>query len=264
MTSPSPTLPLAGKVALVTGASRGIGRAIAARLAADGARLLLTARDTAALNAAAAAMPAIAQPAVAALDLRVPDAATKLVEAALKAHGGIDILVNVAGATKRGAFLSLSDDDWADGFALKFFGAMRLTRAAWPHLAARRGSVVFIAGAGGRTPGAEFALGGSVNAALQCLTKALADLGIADGVQVNVVNPGMIRTERWQRRAESEARESGVPLADIEARMVANSRTIRIGEPEEVAALVAHIVSPLGRFLQGSSIDIDGGATKTL
>ena len=264
MTSPSPMLPLTGKVALVTGASRGIGRAIAARLAADGARLVITARDADALAAAAAAMPSTAQPQSVTLDLRTPDAAAKLVAATLAAHGGLDILVNVAGATKRGPFLALSDDDWADGYALKFFGAMRLTRAAWPHLKARSGSVVFIAGGGGRTPGAEFALGGSVNAALLSLTKALADLGIADGVQVNAVNPGMIRTERWQRRAESEAKEADVPLADIERRMVANSRTIRIGEPEEVAALVAHIVSPAGRFLHGAAIDIDGGATKTL
>ena len=264
MVSPSPALPLQGKVALVTGASRGIGRAIALRLAADGARLVITARDTAALAATAAAMPATANPHIVAVDLRVPDAAEQVVAEAVKTCGSIDIVVNVAGATKRGAFLALSDDDWADGYALKFFGAMRLTRAAWPHLKAQHGSVVFIAGGGGRTPGAEFALGGSVNAALQSLTKALAELGITDGVQVNVVNPGMIRTERWQRRAETESKESGVPLTEIEARMVASSRTTRIGEPEEVAALVAHIVSPLGRYLQGSAIDIDGGATKTL
>src|SRR4029078_8569117 len=147
-----------------------------------------------------------------ALDLRLPQSPAELAEFAVKQFGGIDVVVNNAGATKRGGFLELTDEDWADVFALKFFGAVRLTRAAWPHLKASRGSVVNISGGGGRTPGAEFAIGGSVNAAMQSFTKAMAELGIADGVQVNVINPGSIRTGRLQKRLEALAAENGSDL----------------------------------------------------
>ena len=102
-----------------------------------------------------------------ATDLRQPAAAERIVaKARLKAFEDIDIVINNAGATPRGEFVSLSDEAWQDGFALKFFGAVRLTRAAWKHLSARKGAVVSIAGIGGRTPGAEFSVGGSLNAAL--------------------------------------------------------------------------------------------------
>src|ERR1019366_7937149 len=199
-----------------------------------------------------------------ALDLRLPESPAVLADFAAKRFDGIDIVVNNAGATKRGVFLELTDEDWADGFALKFFGAVRLTRAAWPHLKAAGGSVVNISGGGGRTPGAEFAIGGSVNAAMQSFTKAMAEVGIADGVQVNVINPGLVRTGRFQQRLEAVAAEKGVDLATAERQMVAASKTTRVGEPEDIAALVAFIAGPEGRFLQGAMIDMDGGSTKTL
>ena len=99
----------------------------------------------------------------------------------------------------RGDFETLTDEDFQDGFSLKFFGAVRLARAAWPHLRRQSGSIVNIAGTGGRTPGARFTIGGSVNAAMLSFTKALADLGSQDGVQVNAINPGPVRTDRLQR-----------------------------------------------------------------
>ncbi len=173
--------------------------------------------------------------------------------------------MNNAGATKRGEFLTLGDEDWADGFALKFFGAMRLTRAAWPHLeGARRVGGAYISGIGGRTPGREFAIGGSVNAALLSFTKALAEIGIADGVQVNAINPGAIRTDRLHGRLARIAEETGMDLAAAERKFVEDSKITRVGEPEDVADLVAYLVSPAGRFIQGSLIDIDGGQTKTI
>jgi 3-oxoacyl-[acyl-carrier protein] reductase len=178
---------LKGKAAIVTGASRGIGRAIALHLAREGAQVLLTARNRKALEEAAA--EAGAQARVCACDLREPESAREIAERARHDFGGIDILVNNAGATKRGDFESLTEEDWQDGFALKFFGAVRLTRAVWPHLRSRSGSLVNIAGAGGRTPGPQFTIGGSVNAALLSFTKAMADVGIRDGVQVNTINP---------------------------------------------------------------------------
>ena len=99
---------------------------------------------------------------------------------------------------------------------------------------------------------------------MQSFTKAIAELGIADGVQVNVINPGSIRTGRLQKRLEALAAEGGTDLATAERQMIAATKTTRIGEPEDIAALVAFIAGPEGRFLQGSMIDMDGGATKTL
>src|SRR5215471_13299873 len=187
-------LQLAGKVGIVTGASRGIGRAIAATLAAEGMRLTLVARSRDQLETLAASVPA--ESLVQALDLREPDAPAAAVTATLATFGRLDLLVNNAGATKRGDFFALTDADWADGFALKFLGAMRCSRAAWPHLQNAGGSIVNIIGIGGRTGSAEFTIGGSVNAALLNLTKALADRGVAEGVRVNAINPGSIATER--------------------------------------------------------------------
>jgi 3-oxoacyl-[acyl-carrier protein] reductase len=126
------------------------------------------------------------------------------------------------------------------------------------------GSVLNIVGVGGRTPGAAFTIGGSVNAALLSLTKALAALGVEDGVQVNAINPGSIRTDRLQTRIRDLAAEHGVELASAERRFVAAERITRIGEPADIANLAAFVLGPEGRFLQGALVDMDGGATKTI
>jgi 3-oxoacyl-[acyl-carrier protein] reductase len=256
---------LSGKAAIVSGSSRGIGRAIAQRLAAEGAGVVLCARDGAHLKGVVREIEASGGVAAALpIDLRTKEAATHVVDFATGRFGGIDILVNNAGATKRGDFFELTDDDWADGFALKFFGAIRLTRAAWPYLKTRGGSVANISGVGGRMPGPHFTIGGSVNAALLSFTKAMADVGVRDGVQVNVINPGSIRTDRFRRMLEMQAAEQSIDVAAAEQKIVENNRITRIGEPEDIAALVAFVVSPEGRLLQGAIIDMDGGATKVI
>ena len=256
---------LSEKVAIVTGASRGIGRAIALRLAANGASTILSARDSNALNNAVQEIKASGgQASAIALDLRVPDAPPRLAEFALKTFSRIDIVVNNAGATRRGDFLELSEEDWADGFALKFFCAVRLTRAAWPHLKSTSGSLLNISGIGGRTPEAEFTIGGSVNAALITFTKAMAALGVRDGVQVNVINPGTIRTERYQKRLAAFAAERGMDVDAAEREFVQEHNVTRIGEPEDIAALTAFVLSPEGRLLHGAMLDMDAGATKTV
>jgi 3-oxoacyl-[acyl-carrier protein] reductase len=256
---------LDGKTAIVSGSNRGIGRAIAGRLASEGARVVLSARDEAMLSAAVqeigeAGGCAAARP----LDLRKEEAAARLVEFTAATFGPPDIVVNNAGATKRGDFFELSEEDWSDGFALKFFGAVRLTRAAWPHLKQRGGSVVNISGVGGRMPGPYFTIGGSVNAALLSFTKAMADVGVRDGVQVNAINPGSIRTERFRRLLAQQAAEQNIPLEHAERKIIENNKITRIGEPHEIAALVAFVVSPEGRLLQGAIMDMDGGATKVI
>ena len=256
---------LGGKIAVITGASRGIGRAIALRLAQNGAKILLVARNEAALAVAAEEITAAGGtskmwPA----DLREAAAPAAAVSAAIAAFGALDIVVNNAGATKRGDFLELTDADWLDGFALKFFGAVRLVRAAWPHLVRRRGSVLNIIGIGGRTPGAEFTIGGSVNGACLSFTKALADIGIRDGVQVNAINPGWVRTDRLRALLQSTADQLGGDMPAAVEQVVRRSSIVRLGEPEDIANLAAFILSAEGSLLQGSLIDLDGGQTKTL
>src|SRR5262245_37854340 len=248
-------LQLSGKVAIVTGASRGIGRAIAELLASEGMRLALAARSRDQLDDLAASLGGDCL--VQAVDLREPDAPAAVVAAAVERFGRLDLLVNNAGATKRGDFLSLPEADWSDGFALKFFGAMRCCRAAWPHLRASQGAIVNIVGVGGRTGSAEFTIGGSVNAALLNLTKALADRGVYDGVRVNAINPGSIATERLRTRVERVAVEKGLGAAEAEAEMAKALKVARFGAPEEIAAVVAFLASPRAGYCQGAVLDVD-------
>ena len=255
-------LHLTNKVGIVTGASKGIGRAIAQVLAQEGMRLVVVARSRQQLDELAGPLGAACL--VQAVDLMNPDAPAAIVAATMATYGRIDVLVNNAGATKRGDFLALSDSDWSDGFALKLFGAMRLSRAAWPHLCSSSGSIVNIVGIGGRTGQAEFAIGGAVNAALLNLTKVLADRGVKDGVRVNAINPGGIATDRLQTRLKTFAAERHIDLGKAEEEMARAFGVARFGQPEEIARLVAFLASPMAAFCQGAIVDADGGQTRTL
>ena len=255
-------LQLTDKVAIVTGASRGIGRAIAEVLASEGMRLVLVARSEPALAELAARLPTASL--VLPIDLRDPAAPAAVVAATVARFGQLDVLVNNAGATKRGDFLTLTDADWADGYALKLFGAMRLCRAAWPHLQAVRGNLVNVVGIGGRTGSAEFAIGGSVNAALLNLTKVLADRGVADGVRVNAVNPGSVATDRLLGRIAAFAKSKGLGEAVAAEQMAAELGIARFGQPAEIARVVAFLCSPAAAYVHGAIVDADGGATRTL
>ncbi len=255
-------LNLSNKVAVVTGASRGIGRAVAETLAEEGMRLALVARSRELLDAVARSLRT--ETLVQAADLRDAHVPAAVIAATIARFGAIDLLVNVAGATKRGDFLELTDDDWADGYALKFFGAMRLCRAAWPHLRERRGSIVNISGVGGRTGNADFTIGGSVNAAVLNLTKALADRGVRDGVRVNAINPGSTLTDRLRTRVEALAREEKIDFEAAEKRMAEKLRVGRFGQPAEIARAVAFLASPAAGYCQGVILDVDGGQTRTL
>ncbi|HLH95958.1 MAG TPA: SDR family oxidoreductase [Xanthobacteraceae bacterium] len=256
---------LTGKTALVTGSSRGIGRGIALALAAAGCNTVLTGRDAAALaEVAAVAESKGVKAQVVALDLRAADAAATLIAAARDAFGSLDILVNNAGSTKRGDFFALSDADWQDGFALKFFAHVRLARAAWPLLKERSGSLVTIGGTSGRKPQASFTIGSSVNAACAAFTKALADLGKRDGVQVNCIHPSLVDTDRQGRRIEAEMKRTGQGEAAVRAEFCREAGITRFGTPQDVAALVCFMVSKNGSWLHGATIDLDGGEIPVL
>jgi 3-oxoacyl-[acyl-carrier protein] reductase len=255
-------LGLEGRVIIVTGASQGIGHAIARTLAREGARLVVVARSQARLELLAAGLAV--ESLVHAVDLSRPETPAEVVDAAIARFGRLDGLVNNAGSTTRGDFLTLTESDWGHGFGLKFFGAMRLCRAAWPHLQASSGAIVNIAGIGGRTGSAEFTIGGSVNAALLNLTKALADRGIADGVRVNAINPGGVATDRLQSRLRTFAEERQLTPADAAREMARALGVARFGQPGEIAAAVAFLLSSQAAFCQGAVFDIDGGQTRTL
>jgi NAD(P)-dependent dehydrogenase (short-subunit alcohol dehydrogenase family) len=259
-------LDLNGKVALVTGANRGIGSAIATELARESMHLCLVARDSAKLREVAENLRATANINVLVFpaDLRESAAPGQAIAAAVAHFGRLDLLMNNAGATRRADFFGLTEEDWQDGFALKFHGYVRMTRAAWPHLRSSCGSIVNIAGIGSRTGSAEFTIGGSVNVALLNFTKAMADIGITQGVRVNAVNPGLIATDRFTRNVERVMHDLGCSRDEAVQFLLSSHGTTRVGRPEEIGCLVAYLASAKADFIQGSIMDIDGGATRSL
>jgi len=258
-------LGLNGKVALVTGSSRGIGRGIALTLANEGCDLLLTGRDQALLDETAATIRGKGRKAIVVnIDLREEDAPATLIETARREFGHLDILVNNAGTTKRGDFFALTDADWQEGFALKFFAHVRLARAAWPLLKARRGSLITIGGTSGRKPEGAFTIGSSVNAACAAFSKALAHRGKDDGVQVNCIHPSFVETDRQWRRIKAEMERSGDGEDKVRARFVREAGIIRYGKVEDVADLVAFLVSTRATWMHGATINLDGGEIAVL
>jgi NAD(P)-dependent dehydrogenase (short-subunit alcohol dehydrogenase family) len=256
----------AGKVVVVTGGSRGIGRAVAEAFAREEAALVLAASSAANLSAAAAAIKqgGAAEPMVVAGDLRKLDACQHLFDTVRERHGRCDILVNSAGATRAGAFVDLPDEAWNDGFALKFIGAVRLTRLFWPMLKTAQGNVVNIIGGAARTPDPEFLIGSSVNGAFATFSKGLSQLGKRDGVNVNAIHPGTTETERtkqlWAQRAEA----LGKSVDDIRAQIMARSGVRSIAKPEDIAALAVFLCTEHARQIQGVAIAVDGGGTPGL
>ncbi len=256
---------LKNKVALVTGASRGIGRGVALNLASEGCDVALVGRDAAALDEVAKAVRGYGRrAAVAALDLREPSAIATVADLVRKEFGGVDILVNNAGAAKGGDFLQLTDADFADGFALKFFAHVSLVRALWSSLKERRGSLVSIAGTAGRRPTAEGTIISSVNAAIAAFSKAMADRGKHEGVQVNTINPSIVETDRYKRRVKVEMDRTGATEPEARAAICSKLGITRIGRVEDIADFVTFLVSARGSYLHGATIDLDGGEIPVL
>lgn len=257
---------LEGKVAVVTGGSRGIGRAIAGRLAEEGADVVIAARTTESLVQAAEEITAMTGRKVVpvAADLSGMEGCERLHREALEAFDRVDILVNCAGATAAGPFLELPDEKWQEGFDLKFFGAVRLSRLFWPSLADAHGTVIMIDGGMARTPNPRATIAGAVNAALANFGKALAGIGLTDDVNVNIVHPGQTRTERLQNLMAAQAAQTGQTPEEFLEAAISRNGIRRLGEPEDVAELVVFLCSPRARHIHGTAISVDGGATKSL
>lgn len=257
---------LEGKVAVVTGGSRGIGKAIARRLAEEGADVVISARTQDVLEATAEEISSATGRRIepVAADLSTLGGCESLHEETLSNFDHVDILINCAGATKSGPFLELSDEIWREGFDLKFFGAMRLSRLFWPQLAESHGSVVHIVGGMARTPNPNFAIGGAVNAALANFGKALAGVGLEDDVNVNMIHPGQTVTERLDEMMADQASQTGQTPAQVLEATVKRQGIRRLGTPEDVAELAVFLCLPRARHIQGTAISVDGGATKSL
>jgi len=253
------------KVVVITGGSRGIGRGIAVAFAREGAQTVLASSSEPNLAAAAKAVAAAGpEPMTVAGDLRKLDACEQLFKRVNERFHRCDVLVNNAGATRAGNFTELADELWLDGFALKFLGAVRLTRLFWPLLKAAEGHVINIIGGAARTVEPEFLIGGSVNAAASNFTKGLSRLGMRDGVQVNAIHPGQTATERTEQLLQQRAAAQGKPLEALRAESLAKSGTRRMSTPEDIAALTLFLCSEPARQIQGTAIAVDGGATPGL
>jgi 3-oxoacyl-[acyl-carrier protein] reductase len=257
------TSEFAGKVVVVTGGSRGIGRGTAAAFAAEGARTVLAASSQANLEAAADAIAHSARirPDICAVDLRREHGRNVVFDLVVERYGRCDILVNSAGATRAGAFLDLSENAWQDGFALKFFGCVSLCRLFWPLLTKAHGHVVNIIGGAARTPDPTFLIGGSVNAAMHNFTKGLSGLGKRDGVNVNAILPGLTESERVDQLFKQRAEASGKSVEEERTAQIATEGLARLGKPEDIAALALFLCSERARHIQGTAIAVDGGAT---
>ena len=253
-------LQLTGLAAAVTGGSEGIGRAIAAALAAEGCDVAIGARRPEPLRLAAEEIRAATGRRVEPLPLDVTDARQPhdFVQAAAQRLGRLDILVNNAGTSAAAPFEDVDDAAWEADLQLKVHGAIRCTRAAIPHLrAAGGGAIVNITTVGGKQPGAASVPTSVSRAAGIGLTKALSKDLAPDRIRVNTVMLGSIRSMQWERRWRGGS--TNVSLEDYYANMGADIPLGRIGRAEEVADLVAFLVSPRAAYITGAAVAIDGG-----
>jgi len=250
-------------VAIVTGASQGIGRATAIRLARDFASVVLAARNTNALKEAANAVKnAGAEPLACDLDLSKVESAETVVKATLDRFGRIDALLNIAGAVPQIDLFEMTDEQWQAGAELKLHGARRLTIRAWEALKQSKGSVVFMSGSAALDPKPAFAAVAAINAAITALAKAFAEQGIEDGVQVNSIVPGPVMTGRRRSFMEKWAPAHNLSVEEATKQFPEKVGISRYGEPEEIADLLAFMVSPAAKWMTGTSVRMDGGEIK--
>jgi NAD(P)-dependent dehydrogenase (short-subunit alcohol dehydrogenase family) len=242
-------LQLIGKVALVTGGSKGIGRACAESLAAEGCRIAICARGPEALKTVAQDLAGRGATAITiSADLAEEASASRVVAEVIRQFGRLDILVNNAGAIRSGGFLETPVSEWQHDWQLKLMGYIRMAQAALPLMRARRwGRIINIVGTAARNPMTTFMAGGIANAGLINFTRALADLGAPDHILVTAVSPGPTATEA------SDGDEAGGPVVSPIGRM---------GRPRDVADLVAFLASERASFITGVTITVDGGASR--
>jgi NAD(P)-dependent dehydrogenase (short-subunit alcohol dehydrogenase family) len=256
-----------GKTALVTGASEGIGKAIALALSREGVDVAICARRREPLEAAAAEIARATNRKIVAIpaDLTKPEDAENFVKQGHAALGRIDILVNNAGSSPGGVIEFLTEEHWAQSLQLKFMGYVRCIRHVLPIMQKQgRGRVVNLIGNDGvKTSYWEIAPG-AANAAGQNLTLALSAQYGKDNISFVAVNPGPVRTERWAGLVDAMARDMNIPREEADTLAPRSIPLGRIAECDEVANLVTYLASDLAHFVNGTMIEIDGGQQKPL
>jgi 3-oxoacyl-[acyl-carrier protein] reductase len=252
-------LGLDGRRAIVTGGSRGIGAATARALAAEGARVALIGRDSAALHDVATSIGDGTVISVA--DLSTADGVRRGIDECIAGLGGVDILVNNAGASPGGSIDDVTDEQWQSSFDLKLMGYVRCMRAVLPAMRAQHhGRIVNVGGTAGirATPGYVLA---SINAALVHVTRATAEHVGPDGINVVCLHPGPTMTERMRTMLGKAAAAAGVDVDEFAATRIASALPLRrVGTAEEVAAMIVVLASDAGSWITGGGVTIDGGA----
>jgi 3-oxoacyl-[acyl-carrier protein] reductase len=250
-------------VAIVTGASHGIGRSTAIRLARDFSTIVIVARSGDALAKTEESVRAAgAEPLSLALDLSRVESPEAVVRSTLDHYGRIDALLNIAGAVPQIDLFEMTDEQWYAGMELKLHGARRLTIRAWDALKASKASVVFMSGSAALDPKPGFAAVAATNAAIIALAKAFAEQGIKDGVQVNSIVPGAVMTGRRRSFLEKWAPAHNMSVEEATKKFPEEAGISRYGEPEEIAELLAFMVSPAAKWMTGTSVRMDGGEVK--
>jgi 3-oxoacyl-[acyl-carrier protein] reductase len=260
-------LGLKDKVALVAAGSRGLGRAVAEELAAEGASLVLCARDARTLSETAAAIAEHNNARVLAVPADVTSTADieRVVESGNERFGRIDILVTNAGGPPAGRFEQLTQEQWEAAIRLTLFSAVQLTRLVLPGMKARRwGRILNITSIAVKQPVENLLLSNSVRAGLTGFARTLANEVAAEGITVNNILPGYTRTERLEELAEMMAEKQGISASEFRGRWEKEIPMGRLGEPREFAALAAFLVSERASYITGTSIQVDGGWIKSL
>ncbi len=260
-------LELTGKVAFVTGASKGIGRAVAEQLAAEGADVVITARKALPLEETAKSIAGKTGRTVVAMagDMSMTEEVNRCVEATLQRFGHIDILVTCAGSSPGGLLEELTEEQWQSSLNLKFMGYVRSVRAVIPHMRERRqGAIVLVVGNDGLKPSYWEMTAGVANAADINFASSVAEQYGRFGVRINTVNPGPVNTDRWDGLEKAFARDKKVSQDRAHELAVGSIPFQRICEPEEVASLVTFLASPRASFINGAHIPIDGAQRKAL
>lgn len=260
-------LQLAGKVAIVGGASEGIGYEIARTLAAEGARVVITARREPALLEAAAAIRQATGAQVHAVqaDARKAEDSGRVVEEAARRFGGVQILVNNDGAPPIGLLRDFDDTAWAKAVEQNLMSVVRMVRLTTPHMAAASGgAIVNITGLSAIEPMVGFGLSVATWAGVIGLAKTLARELARDRITINTICPGFINTTRLEKVFRKQAEDEGLALDEFIRRLTEGIPLGRLGTPEDIAGLVALLASPRGAFITGATIQVDGGSRRSL